>query len=308
MEEHPLRTQNFLKEMPFADHIGSLCSALAYAARPLKIQHCPGVSPGDVPKNTRYAPGYHPVALPFDRPHLTSIQMPFYVGPTSDAEGYFAMDILDTDLDNIVAFGACKTRSLSQWVEELTENKDCFFTKRPKFVSDVGFDLMRGREAAGMRRSHLSARTGLARGTILEIESGRKLYGSALDKIATYLQGIDGRLTFMLTHRDTGQKLYLPFRASDDAAGFAARFTRTMRTVAGLTQVQLNERIRLLRALNDPGFSAAAFRESASSAAPRVSKIEAGTQKHGIRLGTMFAIAYFCHFELGVVTPQSALA
>lgn len=232
------------------------------------------------------------------------------VGPLIDG---LELKMITHNAANVTWFPKCATKSMNLWVEELTRGDVDFYRQRPEFVSDTGYVLMKAREASMISRKELALRTGLARATIYEIESGHRIGGSTLGKVATYLSGCNGgTILFTLKSHDSERVFTRKFSADSDAVLFCADLVRSLRNAASLTQAELNHLIRLPTAIEQPDFCAETYKRNWPSAAPQISIIENpkgnGSQRKSnrtLRLGTLFAIAFFCGFTMGV-TPNSA--
>jgi len=272
----------------------------------------------DPPPDSLYDKGkskYFPVEwLPCTRVE-PYIELPGPVGPKTD-EMDDLMHAFEAD-SAVSYFPKCATRSLEDWMAELNDSEMAFYMLRPQFIGKTGIMLMRFRQKRGIRRSALAKRSGLTRVTISEIESGHRDGGSSLEKIQAYLAGCDrATLHVRIYPHGAASKDVVPraLQASDDASLFAANLVRDLRRAAGLTQAQLNDRLRLPAALDFGAVDLNMFRSDPTAGATRISRIEnlvkaddSNKRQRSVRLGTLFSIAYFCGYvlELNAVEARS---
>lgn len=209
------------------------------------------------------------------------------------------------DLTNIEFLGSCQTRSLASWADEISCATSEYFRLRPLFISDVGYTLMKMREATGLNRSQLSRTSGLSRVTILEMESGTSMEGNSIAKVCQYLRAVDGKILIACEYLDRGTIVPLVISFEDDPAALSATVVRRLRTAASLSQRQLSDRLRLPGLVLENAKTSDSASPQSTDAAPMISRIEGAHQTRGIRLGTLFSVAFFCGFRLSVpVAPK----
>lgn len=277
-----------------------LIGSLEAATPPPDYQSCHMLCPANTTGMYHFATSYVP---------QTENCLAGRVGPLIDKTD---LKIMSYDAANVTIFPKCPTRPLSDWIAELQADGDMkFHFQRPQFVSDVGYALMTARKAAGYKRKAFAKATGLARATIYEMESGDRIGGSPLGKVAAYLSGCNASLIFTLTPHNGGPVVYQPFSAKMDTGAFCGQFVKNLRTAAGLTQAELNHHLRLPAAMERPEFDQSEFEASRGNAAPQISAIERLADpdakpgnRRTLRLGTLFTIAYFCGYTLSVMQDK----